>query len=381
MSSAPTLAPTSAVAPTFAPPPRPDGQINNLGNIQTTMNDAAPTPAPTSAPVRRQRVLPRNYLKVVSLFDGISCGRVALERQGFNVDYYASEIDKHAIEVSDKNGYSVRFGDVRSVKFIPNVDLLIGGSPCQDLSIAKHGRKGLDGDRSGLFWEYLRILRLLKPKWFILENVNSMAKADKDIITREMGVEPIMIDAALVSAQSRKRLFWTNIPVVGLPVDRGIRVKDILEPDAEEDERMTTKDGKAFCLKARYSGATEKHSVETKQSTMVKFTASKGKAKGAVKVGFIGEGEQNGQGGQAHRVYSTDGKTPTLGSSGCGLIQEETKIRKLTPLECERLQGLPDNYTEGVATTHRYKCLGNAFNVDVIAFIVSFIHTADGSAV
>jgi DNA (cytosine-5)-methyltransferase 3A len=416
MSSAPTLAPTSAVAPTFAPPPRPDGQINNLGNIQTTMNDAAPTPAPTSAPVRRQRVLPRNYLKVVSLFDGISCGRVALERQGFNVDYYASEIDKHAIEVSDKNGYSVRFGDVRSVKFIPNVDLLIGGSPCQDLSIAKHGRKGLDGDRSGLFWEYLRILRLLKPKWFILENVNSMAKADKDIITREMGVEPIMIDAALVSAQSRKRLFWTNIPVVGLPVDRGIRVKDILEPDAEEDERMTTKDGKAFCLKARYSGATEKHSVETKQSTMVKFTPSKKKftdttkklgyvgehdhqanrvydedgkapaintlsANGLIKIGYIGEGEQNGQGGQAHRVYSTDGKTPTLGSSGCGLIQEETKIRKLTPLECERLQGLPDNYTEGVATTHRYKCLGNAFNVDVIAFIVSFIHTADGSAV
>jgi DNA (cytosine-5)-methyltransferase 3A len=379
------------------------------------------------------------------------------------VDYYASEIDKIAIEISDKNYFSIRLGDVRSVGFIPKVDLLIGGSPCQDLSIAKHGRKGLDGDRSGLFWEYVRILKLLNPRYFILENVNSMPKADRDIITREMGVEPVMIDASLVSAQSRKRLFWTNIPIVGLPVDRGIRVKDILEPDGEEDERMTTADGKAYCLKARYSGATEKHSVETKQSTMVKFTPSKGKSKGAVKVGFIGDGEQNGQGGQAHRVYSPDGKTPTLGSSGGGLIQvghignsngqanrvydpegksvclsanggglgaktglykigrdvgrrlnedghradhdksipierrietreddksgtltsvmkdnvvvntETTKIRKLTPVECERLQGLPDNYTEGVATTHRYKCLGNAFNVDVIAFILSFI--------
>ena len=368
-----------------------------------------------TTPIRRQRILPPNYLKVVSLFDGISCGRVALERQGFNVDYYASEIDKHAIAVSDKNYFSTRLGDVRSVGYIPNVDLLIGGSPCQDLSIAKHGRKGLDGDRSGLFWEYLRILKLLNPRYFILENVNSMPKADRDIITREMGVEPIMIDAALVSAQSRKRLFWTNIPVVGLPVDRGIRVKDILEPDGEEDERMTTADGKAYCLKARYSGATEKHSVETKQSTMVRL----------IQIGHIGNSN-----GQANRVYDPEGKSVTLSANGGGLgaktglykigrdigrrlnedghradhdksiaierrietreddksgtltsvmkdnvvVNTETsKIRKLTPVECERLQGLPDNYTEGVATTHRYKCLGNAFNVEVIAFILSFI--------
>ena len=436
-------------------------------------------------PVRRQRILPPNYLKVVSLFDGISCGRVALERQGFNVDYYTSEIDKHAIAVSDKNYFSTRLGDVRSVGYIPKVDLLIGGSPCQDLSIAKHGRKGLDGDRSGLFWEYLRILKLLKPRYFILENVNSMPKADRDIITREMGVEPVMIDAALVSAQSRKRLFWTNIPVVGLPVDRGIRVKDILEPDAEEDERMTTADGKAYCLKARYSGATEKHSVETKQSTMVKFTPSKKKFRDTTKkLGYVGEQDHQanrvydeegkapaintlsangliqigyiGNDRQGNRVYSQEGKAPTLtkGSSVGGAVPpkveveaktglykispypihvpagtstenirvgheqrrkldengtradnldieairrietrnddktgtlttvlkdnhivniEQSKIRKLTPVECERLQGLPDNYTEGVATTHRYRCLGNAFNVDVIAFILSFI--------
>ena len=318
-----------------------------------------------TSPIRRQRILPPNYLKVVSLFDGISCGRVALERSGFNVDYYASEIDKHAIEISDKHGYSVRLGDVRSVGYIPKVDLLIGGSPCQDLSISKKNRKGLEGERSGLFWEFVRVLRLCKPKWFILENVASMPKADKDIITREMGVEPVMIDATLVSAQSRKRLFWTNIPVVGLPVDRGIRVKDILEPDGEEDKRMTTTDGKAYCLKARYSGATEKHSVETKQSTMVRL----------IQVGHIGNSN-----GQANRVYDVEGKSSCLSANGGGLGAktglyeiEEQKIRKLTPVECERLQGLPDNYTEGVATTHRYKCLGNAFNVDVIAFILSFI--------
>lgn len=299
-----------------------------------------------TAPIRRQRILPPNYLKVVSLFDGISCGRVALERQGFNVDYYASEIDKHAIAVSDKNYFCTRLGDVRSVGFIPKVDLLIGGSPCQDLSISKKNRKGLEGERSGLFWEYVRILKLLNPRYFILENVASMPKADKDIITREMGVEPIMIDASLVSAQSRKRLFWTNIPVVGLPVDRGIRVKDILEPDIDGETPGT-------------------------------FTASKGKSKGValIQVGHIGNSN-----GQANRVYDVDGKSSCLSANGGGLGAKtglyeiaEHKIRKLTPVECERLQGLPDNYTEGVATTHRYRCLGNAFNVDVIAFILSFI--------
>jgi len=230
-----------------------------------------------------------------------------------------------------------------------------------------------------------------------------MPKKDRDIITKELGVEPIMIDASLVSAQSRKRLFWTNIPVQGLPEDRKILLKDILQPEAEVDERMTTK-GKAFVLTSTYSKvspseAQVKNSIEKKQRTMVK-------------VGYIGEGEQYGQGGQAHRVYSPEGKTPTLGSSGAGLVKigtigtsdgqanrvyspegksctlsangggggaktglykTEQKIRKLTPIECERLQSLPDNYTQGIANTNRYKALGNAFNVEVIRFILSFI--------
>jgi DNA (cytosine-5)-methyltransferase 3A len=385
-------------------------------------------------------------MNVLSLFDGISCAYVALKRTGIPIqNYYACEIDKYAIQVSKKNTEIQHLGSVVDLAPIPNLDLLIGGSPCQDLSIAKKGRKGLDGERSGLFWEYVRILKESKPKYFILENVASMPKEAKEIITKELGVEPILINAALVSAQNRKRLFWTNIPVQGLPEDKGILLKDILQPNTEVDERMISK-GKAFTLTASYNGAVVENSIKRKQRTMVKFTKSKekftpttrklgyigdkdhqatrvydieGKApalnticnNGLIKLGFVGKGGSNNQGGQALRVYSSDGKSVTLGSSGAGLIKvghigktdgqgsrvystegksvclsangggggaktglyETDGIRKLDPIECERLQGLPDNYTEGISNTQRYKCLGNAFNVDVICHILSFM--------
>jgi DNA-cytosine methyltransferase len=294
-------------------------------------------------------------MNVLSLFDGISVARYAL---GDRVKtYYASEIDAKAIQIAKKNfPDTIHVGDVRTVKAdsLPKIDLLIAGSPCQDLSIAKKDRKGLDGDRSGLFWEFIRILREVKPSHFVLENVASMPKDAKEIITRETGVESVMINASLVSAQSRKRLFWTNIPVVGLPEDRGIMLKDILEPDTAVDDRMA-KDGKAYCLTA-----TAKNSIERKQRTMVK-------------IGHIGNGDN-----QATRVYSTEGKSCTLSANGGGGgaktgLYDTGKIRKLTPVECERLQSLPDNYTEGIAMTHRYKCLGNAFNAEVIRFILSFM--------
>ena len=299
-------------------------------------------------------------MNVLSLFDGISCARVALDRAGIKVNaYMSSEIDKNAIKVSEKNYPDIiRVGSVVNLEVEGQVDLLIGGSPCQDLSIAKKDRKGLGGDRSGLFWEYVRIMKECKPQWFVLENVASMPKADRDIITREMGVEPVMFNASLVSAQSRKRLFWTNIPF-DLPEDRGILLKDILQPDGEVDERMVVKGGKSACIDANYhKGSSVEHAIKKKVRTMVK-------------VGHIG-----GSDAQANRVYDTDGKSATLSALGgglgakTGLYKSNDRIRKLTPIECERLQGLPDNYTEGIAMTNRYKCLGNAFNVDVVAHIL-----------
>lgn len=394
-------------------------------------------------------------MNVLSLFDGISVARVALDYAGIQVkNYYSAEIDKYAISVSTKNYPDIkRFGsvcDISSNTFEP-IDLLIGGSPCQDLSIAKKDRKGLDGNRSGLFWEYVRIRELVKPKWFILENVASMPEKDKDIITESMGVQPVMFNASLVSAQTRKRLFWTNIKFE-LPLDKGILLKDILQPDGEVDERMVNKDKKAYTLTARYAGAQEKNSVEKKQRTMVKVgTMGKnysqgnqvyspegksaclssrsggiGANTGLYKVGHIGNSDA-----QANRVYSAEGKSVTLSANGGGLgaktglykvgrfvgrrlnaegkredhnedleyiqqlaIRDDEKtnnlstvqkdnvvvdtetfnIRKLTPIECERLQSLPDDYTLGISNTQRYKCLGNAFNAEVIAHILKNIN-------
>jgi DNA-cytosine methyltransferase len=310
-------------------------------------------------------------MNVLSLFDGISCARVALDRAGIEVNaYMASEIDKNAIKVSEKNYPDIiRVGSVVNLEVEGQVDLLIGGSPCQDLSIAKKDRKGLDGDRSGLFWEFVRIKKECNPQWFILENVASMPKADRDIITREMGVEPVMFNASLVSAQSRKRLFWTNIPF-DLPEDRGILLKDILQPDGEVDERMVV-DGKAYTLTASYAKATPspaqvEHNIEKGQRTMVKVGRD------------IGRRLVDGHRADAdtsipyeRRIETReDDKSGTLTSVAKDNLVVGDRIRKLTPVECERLQGLPDNYTEGVAMTHRYKCLGNAFNVDVVAHIL-----------
>lgn len=314
-------------------------------------------------------------MKILSLFDGISCARVALERAGIPVEaYYASEIDKYAIQISQKNypdifqiGSVTDFGydcgqfckkengeyNTMGVDFIEDIDLLIGGSPCQDLSIAKRNRKGLDGERSGLFWEYVRILNEVKPKYFILENVASMTKESKDTISKALGVEPVLFNASLVSGQMRKRLFWTNIKF-NLPEDRGILLKDILIDGIAEKE-------KSLVITATYSRACPQDYFGRSNRQLIKV------------------GEFN-SGGQGDRVYSIQGKSVTLSALGGGRgaktgLYETTKgiYRKLHPIECERLQGLPDNYTEGVSNTRRYQTLGNAFNVDVVAWILSFI--------
>ena len=341
-------------------------------------------------------------MKVLSLFDGISCCRVALGNAP-GIEYLASEIDKNAIKIAKKNyPATIHLGDVKDIsgaKLPSGIDLLIGGSPCTDLSIAMKGRTGLEGTRSKLFYEYLRILQQTKPKWFILENVASMPDKDRDIITEALGVQPVMINAALVSAQNRKRYFWTNIPIKGLPADRGLKVADILEPSVDDK----------YIVKSKY---TEKK-VDTNST---KPTG------GIIQIGHISNTNS-----QANRVYDITGKSATLtalagGSGGktglykigrdvgrrltkdgvrcdhdkkvdivrrietreddkCGTLTSVLKdnlvvgdvIRKLTPVECERLMGLPDGYTDGVSMTARYKAVGNAFHVEIIKWILSHI--------
>lgn len=303
----------------------------------------------------------KNKIKVLSLFDGISVAQQALKELGYNCEYFASEIDKYAIQITQKNFPSTKqLGDVCKItkEMVGNVDLLVGGSPCQDLSIAKKNRQGLGGARSGLFWEYVRILKEVKPKWFILENVASMSDESKNTITEALGVEPITINAALVSAQTRRRLFWTNIPKIQQPSDRQIMLRDILLPETY------TEFDKSYPLTASYNGAVLWNSVDKNQRTMV-WTKP-------IKVGHFKSG------GQGQRVYSIDGKSITLSALGggwgakTGLYKIKDYARKLEPIECERLQSLPDNYTEGISKNNRRKCLGNAFNCEVIKHILGF---------
>lgn len=175
-------------------------------------------------------------MNVLSLCDGISCFQIALEKAGIPVEtYYASEIDKYAIQVTQRNyPNTIQLGDVTKIdftKFIGKIDIIGAGTPCQDLSIAGK-RAGLKGERSALFYKFVEALEIIKPKYFLFENVASMKQSDKDIITNLLKVEPIMINSSLVSAQDRKRLYWTNIPNVTQPEDKHIYLEDIVEPDA-----------------------------------------------------------------------------------------------------------------------------------------------------
>lgn len=189
-------------------------------------------------------------LTVFSAFDGAGIGLLALKRAGIAVEkYYASEVDKYAIQIATKNHPEIEeVGDIKQcyARNFPKIDLLIGGSPCQDLSIAKANREGLKGARSSLFWHFVRLLRTMKPRYFLLENVASMPKEDKAKITEIMGVEPILINSALVSAQQRKRLYWTNIPVSGQPEDKGILLKDILETDISTSDKSSCLDSNCW---------------------------------------------------------------------------------------------------------------------------------------
>ena len=359
-------------------------------------------------------------MNVLSLFDGMSCGQIALNRAGIKYDnYYASEIDKHAIKVTMANyPNTVQLGSVLDVKGadLPKIDLLMGGSPCQGFSFA--GKQlNFNDPRSALFFEYVRLLRECKPKYFLLENVK-MKKEYQDIISSYLEVEPIEINSSLVSAQNRKRLYWTNIPIKTLPEDKGIMLKDIVHENIDINSSACTTDGKAYASTASHNGAVWWNSIERKQRTMlfeelteyiVPFDKTLQILEREIERGKVAFFRKDSQ---ANRVYFIHGKAVTLcGDAGGGAAKMgqylfgcitpdrvekrqngqrfndgkkfytltaqdkhgvliEGYIRKLTPVECERLQTVNDDYTAHVSDTQRYRMLGNGWTVDVIAHIL-----------
>ena len=382
---------------------------------------------------------------VCSLFDGCSGTQVALKNLGIPVDkYYASEIDKYGIEITRNNfPNTIHLGDVKEIEgedFIYDIDLLTAGSPCQGFSFAGK-RLAFEDERSVLFFEFIRLLEELKPKYFLLENVK-MKKEHQEVINNAIGkiypecvsgslfgIEPIEINSSLVSAQSRKRLYWTNIPLKQeQPDDLGIVLKDILEThpdpkheisDQKKDRVLNNKRGKGRF----YTAKDEKigtviagyHKEPTDAPYLETYKTPKQVAVAA---------DLNGH-DSLKRIYSERGKSPTVNAHGGGNTEPKVAVnlgnkipisklsvkkyipdpdaefvdpynkktitgdksttlrtnssngnmwvndkeiswRKLTPLECERLQTLPDNYTEGVSNTQRYKMIGNGFTIKII---------------
>ncbi len=350
----------------------------------------------------------------LSVFDGMSCGRIAIDRLGLPItNYFASEIDKYAVKVAQANyPDTVHIGDVRGIRkeYLPKIDVLMGGSPCQGFSFA--GKQlNFNDPRSALFFEFVRLLYELKPKYFLLENVR-MKKEYQDVISSYLGVEPVMINSSLVSAQNRVRFYWTNIPNVSQPEDKGIVLADIVHENTDVDRQ------KSFCLDANYhkggnfKSYFEKHRrqicFEWLNEYVVPFDKTLQILDKEVQRGKIGFFRKDSQ---ANRVYYIHDKSVTLcGASGGGAAKMgqylfgcitpdrvnkhqngqrfnegkkfytltaqdkhgvliEGYIRKLTPTECERLQTVPDGYTDHVSNTQRYKMLGNGWTVDVITHI------------
>lgn len=300
-------------------------------------------------------------MKVLSLFDGISCGRVALERAGIPVEkYYASEIDKYAIQISKKNYPDIiQIGNCTQVdfaKFRGEIDLVIGGSPCQGFSFA--GKQlNFDDPRSKLFFEFVRALREIKPKYFLLENVK-MKKEFQDVISEQLGVLPIEINSALVSAQNRKRLYWTNIPNVGQPADRGVLLKDIILTDVDEKYFLTAKN--LAHVQRQFGSKAQNLSGKDKANTITAVMGMGGGNIPYIRAKFSTLNPPKAQTMLARQYANYYGTYLGDGES----------IRRLTPIECERLQTMPDNYTAGVSDSQRYKMLGNGWTVDVIAHLL-----------
>ncbi len=381
-------------------------------------------------------------MNVLSLFDGMSCGRLALELQGFKVDrYFASEIDKHAMQVTQSRWpETVQLGDVTKVSYKNGeliadgqviwkgrIDLCCAGSPCQGFSKAGKGLN-FDDPRSKLFFEFVRILNEVKSEnpdvIFLLENVE-MLQEWQDVISKFVGISPIKINSTLVSAQNRVRLYWTNIaiqsdmfghsiPGIPQPKDRGIVLRDILE--SEVDEKFYLSDKAMARIKRKNvnfqpqidpdktgtlntknnSGQLSVDSGTTLITDKVVVHSGYGRT-GGIKQG--GTGPLSREDGKTYCIDTNANsnrievvvhqrsrgkneggehleKVPTLTSNRWEhnhAVEFKSRIRRLTPIECERLQGVPDNYTDGVSDTQRYRMLGNGWQVDTIRYILSFI--------
>ena len=338
-------------------------------------------------------------MRVLSLFDGMACGYEALLRAWIKVDkYYASEIDKYAIQIAMKNHPDIiQVGDVTKLKGedFKDVDMIIGGSPCQGFSMAWK-MLNFEDPRSKLFFEFVRLVKEIKPKYFLLENVK-MKKEFQDVISEYMWVKPIEINSALLSAQNRKRLYRTNIPNVSIPEDKGIRVKDILETNV--DEKYYLSEAMLNCMMwinqkpSKYPRG--KRFEQSLRNTNEKWIANcvSTHAWSRPVDNFIIEENKILVNWAAIRNQHTknwvetqlnirkDEKSNCVVSSYADKLNQVKiwpRIRKLTPIECERLQTMPDNYTEWVSDTQRYKMLWNWWTCDVIAHIFSFIKTDNG---
>lgn len=262
-------------------------------------------------------------INVLSLFDGISCGQLALQRAGISVNqYFASEIDKNAIKVTQHNWpNTIQLGSVVDVKAenLPQIDILLAGSPCQGFSSAGKGLN-FEDPRSKLFFEFVRLLKECQPKYFLLENVK-MKKEYETVITNILRVAPIKINSSLVSAQNRERLYWTNVPNIQQPADKGIKLSNILEnlpfdrayyiDNFKQHSPVFYKQDKYKCLVAQGGGRTKERAI----------------------------------------------------------CDENKNWRHLSRNEGESLQTVDQNYTSPVSVNQAFKCLGNGWTVDVIAHI------------
>tara|TARA_R100001510_G_C7626102_1_gene185940 strand:- start:64 stop:1131 length:1068 start_codon:yes stop_codon:yes gene_type:complete len=344
-------------------------------------------------------------INVLSLFDGMSCGQIALDRLGVPVNkYYASEIDKHAIKVCKKNyPKTIHVGDVTALdpKDYTDISLILAGSPCQGFSMA--GKKlAFDDPRSALFFEFIRLLKGIKPKYFLLENV-SMSQVHLDIISEQVSavypehkedgdffggaIKPHFFNSSKVSAQSRDRYYWTNIKGIKEPKDRGIVITDILETNKDKQnivksndkfnkpKKLDTEVGTQQILEFIKSERTKDITPDELEDCVIPYDSKsikiiKNLKEGEIAATHIGHSETFGN------SVSRSGKAYTvIAKRANGIIQREKqlKYRSFTPVEVERLQTVPDNYTSCVSRAQRIKMLGNGWTVEMICHILSYM--------